>query len=152
MKINEIVVGRGKFPDVPQTGLNPEGDGADAGRFERKKIAFGEPENFVFTFTFPADMSKEHRLLAAGHVVRFREFLGKLFNTLAQQEDTPYMWVDLHGFTVDNMTDPLEIQVPFEVAPAQSEGSAPDAVTAVLSDEINRILEVTARDFKNENQ
>lgn len=152
MKINEIVDG-----DVVDIGTgfgglkkqNPETKGDE--RFaSRGKVASDGAVSAYHEVRLPKTTVRQLRVMIAGRIFRARDNIAGAFDKFSAWNATPYTGVSFSGFVVDNMVDPTEIRISFEVSPLQGnlDKTAVKAVIKVLKRMISEITNKAVEDFR----
>lgn len=129
---------------------NPETKGEE--RFtSRGKIATDGVVSAYHTVRLPKTTGKEFRIMIAERISRSRNNITKGFNELSILDATPYTWVSFRRFIVDNVGDPTEMRIPFEVSPVDASDPAPavEAVIRLLKKMISGITEKAVEDFRD---
>lgn len=129
---------------------NPETTGDERFTSRGKVVSDGVVSSY-YVVRLPKTTIKEFRIMIAGQIFRSRAGIVKAFDKLSGWNATPYNWVSFRIFVVDNMVDPTEIRIPFEVSPVEGNSgkTAAGAVIRVLKRMISGIAEKAVEEFRD---
>lgn len=158
MRLQELIIETGddnvidatdRFPGLRKGKENSKSEQGDSRFASRGKVAPDGTVTASYTVRISQTDDLRVRVLYARRMVAMREKMSAALDKIAEWNASPYNWVNLRRFEVDNMHDPQEIRIPFDVVPVKGNRDtiAVGAVIRVLEKTAKGILEQTKKNY-----